>query len=108
MYFRATIRRLFSVACATVMLCASAVAHVTRAPVPQFGSDNAVTNSVDARGRSTRYALDILGRRARVTYPSGRAESFALDALGRMTAFTNSEGHVYRLAYDGQSRMALS
>jgi RHS repeat-associated protein len=105
MYFRATILRLFPVACATVMLCASAVAHVPRAPVSQFGSLDAVTNSVDARGRSTRYALDILGRRARVTYPSGRAESFALDALGRMNAFTNSEGHVYRLAYDGQSRV---
>jgi YD repeat-containing protein len=105
MYFRATILRLFPVACAAVMLCASAVAHVPRAPVSQFGTDNAVTNSVDACGRNTRYALDILGRRARVTYPSGRAESFALDALGRMNAFTNSEGHVYRLAYDGQSRV---
>jgi RHS repeat-associated protein len=103
MYFRATIRRLFPVACAAVMLCAPAVAHVPRAPLPH--ALDAVTNSVDARGRSTRYALDILGRRARVTYPSGRAESFALDALGRMNAFTNSEGHVYRLAYDGQSRV---
>jgi hypothetical protein len=36
MFFRATIRRLFPVACATVMLCASAVAHVPRAPVPRI------------------------------------------------------------------------
>jgi hypothetical protein len=36
MFFRATIRRLFPVACATVMLCASAVAHVPRTPVPRI------------------------------------------------------------------------
>ncbi len=62
MYFRATILRLFPVACATVMLCASAVAHVPHAPVSQFGTDNAVTNSVDARGRSTLYGVNIQTR----------------------------------------------
>jgi len=36
MFFRATIRRLFPVACAAVMLIASAVAHVPRAPVPRI------------------------------------------------------------------------
>jgi len=36
MFFRATIRRLFPVACTAVMLCASAVAHVPRAPVPRI------------------------------------------------------------------------
>jgi hypothetical protein len=79
MFFRATIRRLFPVACAAVMLCVPAVALVPRAPVSH--ALDAVTNTVDARGRNTRYALDILGRRARVIYPSGRAESFALDAV---------------------------
>jgi|GEM_PF-4187476 len=38
MFFRASLRRLFPVACATVMLCASAVAHVPRAPVPRAPS----------------------------------------------------------------------
>ena len=66
---------------------------------------NVATSSTDARGRTTTYALDILGRRVGVTYPSGRTEGFGVDPLGRITAFTNSEGHVYRIAYDGQSRL---
>jgi len=36
MFFCATIRRLFPVACAAVMLIAPAVAHVPRAPVPRI------------------------------------------------------------------------
>jgi|GEM_PF-6791440 len=45
MFFRATIRRLFPVACATVMLCASAVAHVPRAPVPRAPSVGGATDT---------------------------------------------------------------
>lgn len=66
---------------------------------------NGVTNSVDARGRVTRYGLNLMGRRVKTTYPSGRTEGFGFDGLGRQTSFTNSEGRVYRMGYDGQGRL---
>ena len=45
MFFRATIRRLFPVACAAVMLCASAVAHVPRASISRAPSVGGATDT---------------------------------------------------------------
>jgi hypothetical protein len=52
MLFRVSNRSLFPVACATVTLCATAVADASCAPMHQIGCDalDAFTSSVDASG----------------------------------------------------------
>ena len=63
------------------------------------------TAQIDAEGRRTEWAYDVVGRNLTRKLPLGQVESFVYNSAGERTQHTSFNGVDTLFAYDGQGRM---
>ncbi|MDD2599555.1 MAG: DUF6531 domain-containing protein [Kiritimatiellae bacterium] len=71
---------------------------------------NAVTNTVDPRGRATRHTYDVMGRLIRTTRLDGADNSsvYEYDALNRNTSVTYADDTTETFAYDAVGNLTAA
>ena len=75
---------------------------VTRYEYDEQGNKTA---QIDAEGRRTEWAYDVVGRNISRKLPLGQIESFVYNTAGERTQHTSFNGVDTLFAYDGQGRM---
>ncbi len=69
------------------------------------GGVDKLTALMDAKGNSTTYVYDLLGRLTRATDPLGKATSYSYDVKGNLTSRTDANNNAIAYTYDAINRL---
>ena len=69
------------------------------------GGTAKLTNLTDAKGQSTNYQYDLLGRLIKETDPLGMAISYVYDAVGNRTYKTDANGATIHFIFDARNQL---
>lgn len=69
------------------------------------GGSDRLTSLTDARGQTTTFQYDLLGRLTSETDPLGKVTTFTYDSVGNLQSRTDANGSVIAYGYDAMKRL---